>query len=309
MRLLKLQDDGELSLAEFVGDNIPPYAILSHTWGDDHEEVTFKDLVDGSGKSKTGYTKIRFCTTQAAKDGLQYFWADTCCIDKSSSAELSEAINSMFLWYHHATTCYVYLSDVSINGAIGNSPSSPRAWRQAFQQSRWFTRGWTLQELVAPTSVEFFSVESKRLGDKISLVQEIRDITGIPVQALQGSPLSRFSVDERMSWAERRETKREEDAAYSLLGIFDIHMPLLYGEGRKKALIRLQKEIKESLEDELPALPLVLSTRKPKRNREPFSTVPLSQDPNFMDRSDSCRQMIPPIGLTVVVNPDEPSLE
>ena len=309
MRLLKLKDDGELSLAEFVGDKIPPYAILSHTWGDDHEEVTFKDLVDGSGKSKTGYTKIRFCATQAAKDGLQYFWADTCCIDKSSSAELSEAINSMFLWYHHATTCYVYLSDVSIDGAIGSSPSSQRAWRQTFQQSRWFTRGWTLQELVAPTSVEFFSVESERLGDKISLVQEIRDITGIPVQALQGSPLSRFSVDERMSWAERRETKREEDAAYSLLGIFDIHMPLLYGEGRKKALIRLRKEIKESLEDELPALPPALSTRKPKQNREPFSTVPLSQGPDFMDRSDSCRQMIPPTGLTVVVDPGEPSLE
>src|ERR1700729_3419722 len=109
MHLLKLQDDGELSLAEFVGNDIPPYAILSHTWGEDHEEVTFKNIVEGTGKSKAGYAKIRFCGKQATKDGLQYFWVDTCCINKSSSAELSEAINSMFHWYQDAARCYVYL--------------------------------------------------------------------------------------------------------------------------------------------------------------------------------------------------------
>ncbi|KAF2185934.1 HET-domain-containing protein, partial [Zopfia rhizophila CBS 207.26] len=168
---------------------------------------------------------------------------DPVCIDKSSSAELSEAINSMFRWYHDAAKCYVYLSDVSIGGSVGNDLSSQRTWKPAFQHSRWFTRGWTLQELLAPTSVEFFSVEGERLGDKNSMVQEIHEITGISAQALQGTLLSRFRIDERMSWTARRETKREEDAAYSLLGIFDIHMPLLYGEGRKKALTRLQKEI------------------------------------------------------------------
>jgi hypothetical protein len=178
-------------LTEEVGKNIPRYAILSHTWGEDHEEVTLKDLVDGIGETKAGYRKIRFCGKQAAKDGLQYFWVDTCCIDKSTSAELSEAINSMFRWYRDSAKCYVYLSDVSIDGFSRND--------QSFQKSRWFTRGWTLPELVAPTSVEFFSLEGERLGDRSSLKQEITRITGISIQALQGSPMSQFSVNERMS--------------------------------------------------------------------------------------------------------------
>ena len=259
MRLLKLKDDGEFSLIEFIGDKIPRYAILSHTWGADSEEVTFKDLVKGTSKSKAGYQKIRFCGEQAATDGLQYFWVDTCCINKSSSAELSEAINSMFRWYHYASKCYVYLSDVSISGSIKNDQFFQGTWEPAFQKSRWFTRGWTLQELIAPASVEFFSVEGERLGDKKSLERQIHEITGITTQALQGGPLSQFSVNERMLWAAKRETKREEDAAYSLLGIFDIHMPLIYGEGRKKALVRLHKEIKESFKDKSPALPALFS--------------------------------------------------
>jgi len=155
--------------------------------------------MDSLGKSKAGYTKIRFCMTQAAKDGLQYPRVGTCCIDKSSSAELSEAINSMFRWYHDATKCYVYLSDVSIGSSVGNELSFQQTREPAFQHSRWFTRGWTLQELVAPTWVEFFSVEGDRLGDKDSMVQEIHEVTGIRIRALQGSPLSRFSVDKRMS--------------------------------------------------------------------------------------------------------------
>ena len=246
MRLLQLDDGGRVSLVEFVGKNIPRYAVLSHTWGPDHEEVTFKDLMDSTGSGKAGYRKIHFCTTQAARDGLQFSWVDTCCIDKSSSAELSEAINSMFRWYHDAAKCYVYLADVEIGTTMENVNLS----RQAFQQSRWFTRGWTLQELIAPTSLEFFSVEGLQLGDKLSKVEELHEITGISVRALQGNPLSEFSVDERMSWAAKRETKREEDAAYSLLGIFDVHMPLIYGEGRRKALIRLQRELKEAAKDE-----------------------------------------------------------
>ena len=286
MRLLRLEDDCEFSLVEFGGNNIPCYAILSHTWGADDEEVTFKDIVKGTGKSKIGYSKIRFCAKQAANDGLHFFWMDTCCINKSSSAELSEAINSMFRWYHNAAKCYVYLADVSMGDSVGNDLSPHRTWKPSFAHSRWFTRGWTLQELVAPPSVEFFSVEGERLGDKNSLAQEIHDITRISIQALQGSPLRRFSVNERMSWTERRETKREEDAAYSLLGIFDIHMPLIYGEGREKALTRLQKEIKETLKDQVPALPPAFSTEQPKRKGEPFSTVPFGRDPDFVDRPD-----------------------
>ena len=244
MRLLRLEEDGEFSLADHVSRNIPQYAILSHTWGADHEEVTFKDIMNGTGKSKVGYAKIRFCAKQAAEDGLQYFWVDTCCIDKSSSAELSEAINCMFRWYKDAARCYVYLSDVSASGSVGDESS--RRWKPGFNESRWFTRGWTLQELIAPKSVQFFSEEGQLLGDKQSLEQTLYEITGIAIQALQGSHMLHFSVNERMSWAAKRETKREEDEAYSLLGIFDIHMPLIYGEGRKKAMSRLLKEIKET---------------------------------------------------------------
>ncbi|RYP52195.1 hypothetical protein DL768_002637 [Monosporascus sp. mg162] len=249
MRLLRL-DKGELSLIEYIGTNIPRYAVLSHTWGADDEEVTFKDVMDGTGKSKAGCSKIYFCGKQAAADGLKFFWVDTCCIDKSSSAELTEAINSMFRWYQEAARCYVYLSDVSVSSSAGDEFS--RRWKPAFKRSRWFTRGWTLQELIAPASVEFFSKEEQRLGDKQSLEETLHEITGISIQALRGSPLSRFSVNERMSWAAKRQTKREEDAAYSLLGIFNIHMPLIYGEGRQKALNRLQKEIQDDKPARLP---------------------------------------------------------
>lgn len=246
MRLLTVANDGELRLADFVGDYIPPYSILSHTWGKDSEEVTFQDMVEGKGKNKLGYQKLRFCEKQSANDNIQFFWIDTCCIDKTSSAELSEAINSMYHWYRDADKCYVYLSDVSINGSVGSSLFPRQTWETAFRESRWFTRGWTLQELVAPSCVEFYSLEGERLGDRASMIQEIEDITGINTEALQGSPLSRFGFEERMSWARGRETKREEDAAYSLLGVFGVHMPLVYGEGRRNAFIRLQRVIQES---------------------------------------------------------------
>jgi Heterokaryon incompatibility protein (HET) len=231
MRLLVDQGHGSLNLVEYYDKNIPPYAILSHTWGSDEEEVTFKDLIEGTGKEKAGYNKINFCRKQAASDGLHHFWMDSCCIDKSSSAELTEAINSMFRWYQDATKCYVYLSDVSTirNGATVESSSN--TWDAAFRESRWFTRGWTLQELIAPISVEFFSQEGNRLGCKRSLKKEIHEITKVPVEALRGGKLTNFEVEERFSWANYRETKRQEDRAYSLLGIFNIHMPLIYGEG------------------------------------------------------------------------------
>ncbi|OCK75650.1 HET-domain-containing protein [Lepidopterella palustris CBS 459.81] len=233
------------SLTDDLIINIPPYAILSHTWGEDHEEVNFKDLAIGPRKTKPGYRKLRFCAQQAARDGLQYFWVDTCCIDKSDNTELSEAINSMFRWYRNAEKCYVYLSDVSMNDHDQVNPSL-ESWELAFYKSRWFTRGWTLQELLAPPLVEFFCSKGKRLGDKRSLEQQLHEITGIALQALQGTPLSEFSVNERMSWAKTRRTKRDENRAYSLLGIFDIHMPLIYGEGTTSALQRLQRKIDKS---------------------------------------------------------------
>ncbi|KAN0071560.1 HET domain containing protein [Elaphomyces granulatus] len=244
MRLLKGNNTGEISLTKdlLVSDDIPHYAIFSHTWGTDTEEVSFKDMMDGTGKRKTGYDKIRFCGEQAGRDGLQYFWIDTCCIDKSSSAELQEA-NSMFRWCRDAAKCYVYLADVS-RPALGiDIKSSQLPWELSFRKSRWFTRGWTLQELVAPAIVEFFSEEGEQLGNKKSLERHIHEVTGIPIKALRGSPLSDFSVPERMLWAEKRETTRKEDKAYSLLGIFNVYMPLIYGEGRENAFKRLREEM------------------------------------------------------------------
>jgi hypothetical protein len=242
MHLLEIKSPGEFSLTKDLFDNIPQYAILSHTWGEEDQEATFNDFRTGVGKSKAGYRKIQFCAEQAARDGLQYFWVDTCCIDKSNNTELSEAINSMFRWYHNAAKCYVYLSDVLTNDCNQNNLSF-QSWEPAFRNSRWFTRGWTLQELIAPPSVEFFCSKGKRLGDKKSLEQQIHEITGITAKAFQGTPLSEFNITERMSWAENRGTKREEDKAYSLMGIFDIHMALIYGEGMKSAFRRLREEI------------------------------------------------------------------
>ncbi|KAL5330793.1 hypothetical protein ACEPPN_000316 [Leptodophora sp. 'Broadleaf-Isolate-01'] len=193
MRLLHYHGDGDFSLAEFFKSAIPKYAILSHTW--EADEVTFEDLQNGTGTKKGGYQKIRFCAEQAKRDGLQYFWVDTCCIDKSNSAELAEAINSMFRWYHLSTKCYVYLPDVSSTSVNVED----LALEFQFRQSRWFTRGWTLQELLAPASVEFFCRESKRISSKSSLEQQIHEITGIPRSALQGASLSQFTDKERFS--------------------------------------------------------------------------------------------------------------
>jgi hypothetical protein len=132
--LLKINYDGNFSLTRFTPNDTLPYAILSHTGEVDNQELTFQEMSTGTGRSKAGYKKIQFCGHQAKKDGLKYFWVDSCCIDKTSSAELSEAINSMFRWYHNAHRCYAYLSDVS-NNVDRDS---------ALRQSRWFTRGWTL---------------------------------------------------------------------------------------------------------------------------------------------------------------------
>ncbi|KAM7182619.1 NACHT domain containing protein [Rhypophila sp. PSN 637] len=193
-------------------------------------------------KNKAGYAKIQFCGEQAERDGLRYFWVDTCCIDKSDTVELQHALNSMFQWYRNAAKCYVYLAEVSTHkwDADGNSK-----WDLNLRDCKWFTRGWTLQELIAPAIVEFFSKDGERLGDKKSLEKEIHNITGIPRRALQGSPLSDFSVAERMEWIEKRNTKYKEDKAYSLFGIFDVHIPVIYGEGGQKALKRLRDKIHE----------------------------------------------------------------
>jgi hypothetical protein len=243
MRLLEYNDDGEFSLTQHFHNDIPRYAILSHRWGTNNEEVTFKELIGGTGKRKAGFKKIQFCGAQARRDRLKYFWVDTCCIDKSDANELAEAINSMFRWYQNAAKCYVYLSDVLSLAVDADDEFTQPPWEAAFRRSEWFSRGWTLQELIAPISVEFFSEDGERLGNKKSLERHICEITAIPAKALPGDSLSNFSVTERLAWAENRETTREEDKAYSLLGIFGVHIPLLYGEGRENALSRLREAI------------------------------------------------------------------
>jgi hypothetical protein len=245
MRLLQSDQSGgfcftnDLSEEELLSH---PYAILSHTWGTDDEEVSFADLNQGLGNTKAGYEKLRFCGKQAADDGLQYFWVDTCCIDKSSSADISKAITSMFRWYHGAVKCYVYLRDVS-TWSFESTHALARPWEPAFRSSRWFKRGWTLQELLAPRSVEFFDSDGTRLGDKESLEQLLHDITKIPPRALRNSPLDEFSVAERLAWAEERMTKHGEDKAYSLLGLFGVSMLPIYGEGVDEAFARLQRKV------------------------------------------------------------------
>jgi hypothetical protein len=245
MRLLKRRPgDSGFELITPDDNSAPPYAILSHTWTAD-QEVTYKELLDGRGTDKSGYAKLRFCGERAAADGLEYFWVDTCCIDKTTSDELSTAINSMFRWYQRAARCYVYLTDISVAEEVTDAEAFRISWEQAFRRSRWFTRGWTLQELLAPASVEFFSREGKLLGSRVSLEQEIHEITGIPTKALRGQKLSEFSIEERMRWAAARTTTVKEDKIYCLLGIFGVFLSLIYGEGEEYATLRLKEEIQK----------------------------------------------------------------
>ncbi|KAL5378399.1 hypothetical protein DPSP01_009158 [Paraphaeosphaeria sporulosa] len=255
MHLVRLEDDGEFSLVRVLGNSVPAYAILSHTWGTkEEEEVTYQDLQQAKGKEKKGYCKLTFCGEQAAKNGLRHFWIDTCCIDKSSSAELSEAITSMFRWYQNSAQCYVYLSDVSTSKRKADHDQFSNTWEPAFRTSRWFTRGWTLQELIAPHRVTFFSKEGNYLGNKSSLEQLIHDITFVPIPALRNAPLEEFNVEQRISWIGDRQTTREEDMAYSMLGIVGVSMLPIYGEGKDRALRRLRREIRETSSESMPTL-------------------------------------------------------
>jgi tetratricopeptide (TPR) repeat protein len=240
MRLLHFDALGRLVLTDFRGKTTPPYAILSHRWSD--SEILIEDISSGTYKEKEeGYRKLQFCAERAAQDELQYFWIDTCCIDRWNNNERSKAINSMFQWYKAAARCYVYLSDVSVSTAT--EPVQRSDWEASFRASAWFTRGWTLQELIAPVLVEFFSREGHLIGDKASLNQLLHDITGIPLVAMRNCPLHEFSTSERERWAEKRITTEEEDIVYCLLGLLGISMPITYGEGEGNARRRLQAEI------------------------------------------------------------------
>ncbi|KAF2223921.1 heterokaryon incompatibility protein-domain-containing protein, partial [Elsinoe ampelina] len=245
MRLLKTDS------IEFFGedDALPTkYAILSHTWGEG--EVLFADIINGIARTSKplAFSKVESACKQAAQDGYDAIWIDTCCIQKDSSAELSEAINSMYIWYKHAGVCYAYLSGIP----VGLTPNDSQFY-SAVAAAKWFRRGWTLQELLAPSNIIFFTEGWSVLGNKHDLRNVLSSITGIDVDVLEDSRrIELASVAKRMSWAAGRITKRPEDRAYSLMGIFSINMPMLYGEGGTRAFLRLQEEImKQSFDESL----------------------------------------------------------
>ncbi|CAJ2501027.1 Uu.00g038800.m01.CDS01 [Anthostomella pinea] len=243
---MRLLQTSSLRLESFANRHkAPPYAILSHMWFDD--EVLFEDIENRSREAlikKQGFLKIELSARQALQDGYAYIWIDTCCIDKSSSTELSEAINSMSDWYRSAGICYAYLADTTDLSQLGSS--------------RWYSRGWTLQELIMPRQVKFFGAAWEPLGSRTAMAAAIADVTGIDRTILSledrsssgefAHLLQSFNVATRMAWATSRVTTRPEDAAYCLMGIFDVSMPLLYGEG-ERAFQRLQMEVVKQLND------------------------------------------------------------
>ncbi|PZD25883.1 CDC6, Cdc6-related protein, AAA superfamily ATPase, partial [Pyrenophora tritici-repentis] len=268
MRLLHYNALGRPVLTDFRGKTIPPYAILSHRWSD--SEILIEDILNGTYKEKEeGYRKLEFCANQAAQDELQYFWIDTCCIDRWDLRERSKAINSMFQWYKDAIRCYVFLSDVSVS--TKTEPVQQSDWEASFRASDWFTRGWTLQELIAPVLVDFFSCERHHIGDRASLDQLIHNITGIPLAALRNSPLNGFPTSERKRWAENRRTTEEEDIVYCLLGILGVSMPTAYGEGQESAQRRLQAEVEAA--------------------GDAPSIIPFSQNPRFVGRESQLAKL------------------
>ncbi|KAH7068542.1 heterokaryon incompatibility protein-domain-containing protein [Paraphoma chrysanthemicola] len=279
---MRLLNSTTLEFKVFSDQELPEYGILSHTWGNAEEEVSYQELrfllrltalprrlasginitlvaaleaaagldFSATGRetisSRPGYVKIKHAASLAKAHGLDWVWIDTCCIDKSSSAELQEAINSMYRWYQLAKVCIVYLDDAVLgNNPLGKHPDFERMLRE----SKWITRGWTLQELIAPSSVDFYNASWSYIGSKQTYLSSIRGITGIPESVLATGDLSYASVAQKMAWAAKRKTSRVEDRAYSLLGIFGVHLPMLYGE-RENAFRRLQEEILRTTTDD-----------------------------------------------------------
>ncbi len=231
---MRLLNTSSLKLDQFYDADIPDYAILSHTWTT--QEVSLQMLEDPQSKSLAGYTKIKSFCELALSEGWKYAWIDTCCIDKTNSVDLSEAINSMYEWYEKAQVCYVYLVDVSTTGIDDE-----------LYRARWFSRGWTLQELLAPRTVVFYNTSWVHLGSKWDLIDQVSRATGINQNQMIDH--KRVSIAAKMSWAARRETTRREDIAYSLLGLFGINMTLKYGEG-SKAFMMLQRKLLQTYEND-----------------------------------------------------------
>ena len=243
---MRLLHTDSFQLHSFYDEAIPPYAILSHTWGKPEEEVTLQDLNDPRIRSQSRFSKIRSCCKLAASESLSFVWIDTCCIDKTSSAELSEAINSMYVWYKNSQVCYVYLVDFESARQMRSTGGVDHA-RKRNLGGRWFERGWTLQELLAPSDVQFLDRWWTRIGSKWELEQQISNLTGVSLEHLRNPNDACVAV--KLSWASDRKTTRLEDRAYCLLGLLDVNLPLMYGEG-EKAFLRLQYEFVKNSSDE-----------------------------------------------------------
>jgi hypothetical protein len=231
MRLLKCHSDGEFRLHDFHGSEIPPYAIVSHLRNED--DITFEDVGKVTDITKPGWQKLNFYNALITEHQLDYFWIDSCCVDRSSEAELTEMINSLFNWFQNARYCFAHLSDVE-----------NFSWEDSFWISKWFSRSWTLPALIAPKEIEFYSQNGRLLGNRKSLERNIQKITGIPSLALLGSyRLYSFNATTIFSWASRRSEEIPEDEAYALLSLFGVSMPAMYGEGKPQAFRRLQKQL------------------------------------------------------------------
>lgn len=257
----QLEDKGKIQQTRISQGKSPyvSYAILSHVWlarGDDGpSEVVMSDLLDwksctmrkplgaakilGACKAVSAWSMQRR-VWQPEEPEITHIWIDSCCIDQTNPAELSMSINSMYRWYQEATVCLVYLYDIY----------RPERGPVELSQSRWFTRGWTLQELIAPYIVEFYDAKWQPMGTKASLRDSLSTITNIDTAVLtQPGDVHHVSVAQRMSWAAKRVTTVEEDGAYSLLGLFGVQMAPLYGEGQRSAYRRLQEEILKYSDD------------------------------------------------------------
>ena len=247
MRLINTES---LKLKEVGLDSAPRYAILSHRWFKAEEELSYQTIQDPDSLdtcAMRGYRKVALFCREALRDGYDWVWVDSCCINKESSTELTEAINSMYKWYANAAVCYVYLEDFLARDVDFDSKLE---LKRALEKCEWFNRGWTLQELIAPNKVYFFDREWRHFGSKRELAKTISSITRIDVRLLRNeTELNSYSIAQKMSWAAFRQTTRPEDRAYSLLGLFGITLPSVYGEGHN-AFYRLQVEILNRVPDQ-----------------------------------------------------------
>ena len=233
---MRLINTSTLKLEEFAESSTPAYAILSHRWGEG--EITFEDLNSSRDVcSKRGFAKLKGFCRVLRSEGYDYGWIDTCCINKQSSLELGTAINSMYRWYSYAIFCIAYLEDVGPG-------------RKSLGESEWFDRGWTLQELIAPQNLSFYDHDWLCLGTKSDHLTLLEETTKIPEGVLSHTsrPAS-YSIAQRMSWAANRITERVEDRAYSLMGLFNVNMDMIYGE-KEQAFIRLQHQIMQHSADQ-----------------------------------------------------------